>query len=337
VSGLLLPQNFNIMEDFLDDGLSLFRIRSARRRKRARKDDYDKMLLRLDREHTALDREIRSLGWVELKPPIQRGFKRLFVLRDDVRRSKQAAFFENILRKINTTQWSNERTFRRKRKRFGKKVYTVLEQNLRDIEPLEFEKKFSEKEKLYFYPTLTHSRQSKKPYTVYRFVEPWRFVLRVLPDMITKVRIKDLDLEKESDRLWKIITHPIHGSRLDKLKTGATYRYRCLPSPKYKNPLHNRTFHDILDEYWPKPTMTISIRNPRNNEGFLFVFTVICRRKACCIFRRICPALRRKYPRTKKSFRSTFRKRIHYGCSNYNRSERKKGISERTQECLRYI
>jgi hypothetical protein len=39
---------FYIMDNILDDDLSCFRIRSARRRRRAQKEDYDKMLLRLD-------------------------------------------------------------------------------------------------------------------------------------------------------------------------------------------------------------------------------------------------------------------------------------------------
>jgi hypothetical protein len=260
------------MEDFPDDGLSLFRIRSARRRKRARKDDYDKMLLRLDREDDALYQQIQSLGWTELKPPIQRGYIRFFVLRDDVQKSKQAAFYEGILKKINTTQWSHDRAFRKKKKkkRFGKKVYSVREQDLRDVEPQEFEKQFSEKEKFYFYPTLVHTKQRKKACTVYRFVEPWRFVLRVQPDMITKVRIQDLDLENARSRILRVTQHPINRRRLERLRSGNAFHWDDLKTDWYKNPLHNRSFHDILDEYWPKPSMTISIRNPRDNEGFLF-------------------------------------------------------------------
>jgi hypothetical protein len=229
-----------------------------------------------------------------------------------VRRTKDAVFFDGILKKINTTQWSSERSFRRKRKRFGKKVYTVREQNLRDVEPCEFERKFSEREKLYFYPTLTHSKQSKKPFLVYRFVEPWRFVLQVQPDLITKVRIKDLDLERERDRIGKYLDTIPRRARLAKLLSGRTYRlYGSALGREYKSPLHNRGFHDILDEYLPENTMTISIRNPRDNEGFLFflllVLTAFCRRSTT--LSRIHPSLRRKCPRIEKSFPSTFRKK----------------------------
>jgi hypothetical protein len=283
------------MEDFPDEGQSLFRIRSARRRKRAQKDDYDKMLLRLERKDNALYQQIQSLGWTELKPSIQRGYIRFFVLRDDVQRSKQAAFYEGILKKINTTQWCDNRTFRRKkkRKRFGKKVYAVREQNLRDVEPQEFEKRFSEKEKFYFYPTLVHTKQSKKACSVYRFVEPWRFVLRVQPDMITRVRIKDLDLEKERSGILRVLQHPLNRRRLQRLLSGNAFHWGDLKPDWYKNPLHNRSYHDILDEHWPKPTMTISIKNPRDNEGFLFVLLWPV---AVNILRRILPRITTEIP-----------------------------------------
>jgi hypothetical protein len=104
------------------------RIRSKRRRKRMQILDFDKRLIRLDKEETAICAQIRNLGWTELKPPFQRGFIRFFILRDDVRRTKEAPFFEKLLEKINTLQWSYRRDFKRKRKRFGKKVYAIREQ-----------------------------------------------------------------------------------------------------------------------------------------------------------------------------------------------------------------
>lgn len=33
----------------------------------------------------------------------------------------------------------------------------------------------------------------------------------------------------------------------------------------------NRSFRDILHEHWPEQAMTVSFKNPRDNEGFLFV------------------------------------------------------------------
>lgn len=297
------------MENILDDDLSCFRIRSARRRLRAQKEDCDKMLLRLGREECMAYREIRSLGWKELKPPVQRGFARLFVLRDDVKRLKEASFFEGILTKINTKQWSHDKHFRKKRRRFGKKIYANREQNLRDVFPDEFVKKFTEKEKHYFYPVLIHVQHCKTPLTVYRFAEPWRFVLRVQPDMITKVRIKDLDREQELARIGKFLSYGRRRERLEKLKTGSTYNWLHRAAEKYESPFRNRSFADILEEYMPQPNITISIRNPRSDEGFLFVcyLTPYCFVLIGAIttsIRRICPRLVKE---NTPSFREKFK------------------------------
>jgi hypothetical protein len=56
-----------------------------------------------------------------------------------------------------------------------------------------FGEKFTEQERLYFYETLKHSIHFKKPFKVSRFSEPWRFVLQVQPNIITKVAVKNVD------------------------------------------------------------------------------------------------------------------------------------------------
>lgn len=233
-------------------------------------EDFDKKLIHLHREESAIWKQIWNLGWKELKPPIQRGFIRFFILRDDVRRTKEAPFFEKLLDKINTSQWSYRKDFKRKRKRFGKKVYVVREQRLDDVGEKEFfGKKFTEQERSYFYETLTHSKQSKKPVKVYRFTETWRFILRVEANMITKVRIKDLDLERkraEIDRYFDVDRR----NRLWKLLHGTCWGWNRRAKDKYKDPFHNRSFADILDEYLPESTLRISHSKPRTTRGFSF-------------------------------------------------------------------
>ncbi|MGV3588803.1 MAG: hypothetical protein ACO1OF_17490 [Adhaeribacter sp.] len=82
------------------------RFRSAREKKRLVKLDFEKQLRQLARERCHLLEQKRSLGYEPLKPPVQKGFKRFFVLRDDVAWSPRAAFFQEILDKINTVQYS---------------------------------------------------------------------------------------------------------------------------------------------------------------------------------------------------------------------------------------
>ena len=232
--------------------------------------DFDKTLLRFHKEEMAIGQRMRNLGWTELIPPIQQGFIRSFTLRADVKRTKQAPFFEAILAKINTTQWSCRKDFKKKRKRFGKKVYVVREQQLLDVDEREFcGHKFKDTERAYFYEVLTHV-QTKKPIKVYRFAEPWRFVLRVQPNMITKVRVMNLDLEKRSADIGRYFSIA-RRTRLLKLLHGYNvWKQDDFPNPKYRDPMRNRSFADLLQEYHPEPPSKNFTHQPSENPGVLF-------------------------------------------------------------------
>ena len=245
------------------------RLRSARHKKRMQYEDDDKALIQKHKEEKAVWFEMRNLGWTELKPPVQRGFIRFFILRSDVARTKEAPFFLKILEKINTSQWSSRKDFKKKRRRFGKKVYMVREQRLADASETDFANKFSEKEKLCFYEVLVHYGKSKIPVKVYRLTETWRFVLRVRPNMITKVRVKDLDLEKRKSELNRFFNHE-RRLRLTKLLYGDTYKWNHRPGDNLGNPLHNKSFTSVLDEHWPDRESKALYRNPREIEGFSF-------------------------------------------------------------------
>jgi hypothetical protein len=226
-----------------DDYGNLSRIRSIRRRVRAQRKDVDKMLIRMDKEETKIHKQISDLGWTELHPPIQRGFIRTFVLRDDVKRTKQAQLYQKILDKINVTQWSYRKDFKKKRKKYGTKIYVVREQNLRDVQENEFfDKEFTELERSFFYETLTHLKFSKKAVKVYRFAETWRFVLRIQPNMITKVRSKDFDLERKRDEIDAFFNSNNRRYRLSKLLHGVGWKWKWerRPKAKYLNPFVNK-------------------------------------------------------------------------------------------------
>lgn len=234
-----------------------------RNKKRMQRASFDKTLIRLHKEEKVIQKARRNLGWTELKPPVQRGFVRFFVLREDVKRTRQASFFEEILKKINTSQWSYRRDFKRKRRKFGKKVYVVREQSLRDVGGTEFfGKNFNELERLCFYETLIQPKWSRTPIKVYRFIESWRFVLRVEPNMITQVRTKDLDLEKREAEINKYFTYEGR-QRLWKLLDGSVRWRWDVQKKKYEDPLRDKSFADILDEYMPEPQSMQLVRNPR--------------------------------------------------------------------------
>ena len=92
-----------------------YRIRTARQKKRMQYEDFDKQLIALSKEEIILHNH--NPGWEPLTPPVQRGWKRFFVLRDDVARSDDAQFFQNILAKINTEKWSYRKDFKKKKRK----------------------------------------------------------------------------------------------------------------------------------------------------------------------------------------------------------------------------
>ena len=129
---IIVPEEyiFNNWEDQI-------RIRSKRRRKRDIIEAHDKKLIRLFKEDRELSKRRSELPMIDLKPPIQRGYKRYFIVREDVRRSKQGVFYENLLRKINTTQFSATKEFKQKKRRLGRRIYEARGQYLKTVLPHE--------------------------------------------------------------------------------------------------------------------------------------------------------------------------------------------------------
>ena len=81
--------------------INCYKLKTARQKKRAVKMANENKLLSLHREERKIWQVQRDMGMVELNPPIVRGWKRYFVLREDVARCNDALFYQNILDKIN--------------------------------------------------------------------------------------------------------------------------------------------------------------------------------------------------------------------------------------------
>lgn len=238
-----------IIQQYGEDVLC-YRLRTARQKKRMQYEDFDKQLIQLHKEENALYEQRRNLGWEPLTPPVQKGWKRFFVLRDDVARSKHADFFEGILKKINTYDWSYRKDFIVKKRRFGKKKYGVKEQKLLAPREWHFEKLgFNEKEKQMFHEVFHNEKWNRGPVKRYVFNEPWRFVLRVRPNMITKVRAKDAVLESRLKQLEDYLENNDLRKRQHRLLYGR-YQWRGWRGfEKYNevNSLKNKSLQQILD------------------------------------------------------------------------------------------
>jgi hypothetical protein len=221
-----------IIEQYGADMLC-YKLRTARQKKRMQYEDFDKQLIRLDKKRRKLYLQRRNLGWQELKPPVQKGWVRHFVVREDVVRSKYGEFFEGILKKINTYKYSWKKDFTKKKRKQGRKFYVVRLQELFKPREYDFIKlKFTDAEKQFF-NEVWELNWNKQPIKKFVFIEPWRYVLKVKPYMIDKVRINDAMLESELKKINNYLERNDYKKRLSKVMH-RNYRFnKWKPKVKY--------------------------------------------------------------------------------------------------------
>jgi len=228
--------------------------KSARRKKRLVKKDFDKKLIQLDKLHTDLWHKRNKLPMVPLEQPYQRGWKRLFILRDDIQVGAIAEFHQNLLTKINTVRYHHDQSFkRRKKRRRTKYSYEESVQTLRTIDSYNWlydTLKLTDAEKMLFGPKEVWSYRFSKFITRYEFMEPWRFVLVTLPRIIYEKKLHDQELEQEISEIGDYLDIHHRRCRLSKIK-GKTYRYRWEgdQNQKYINHLKNKPRYTNKEVY----------------------------------------------------------------------------------------
>jgi hypothetical protein len=225
-------------------------IRSKRQRKRATIEARDKKLIGLYKESQRLSKQKRELPMVNLSPPVQKGWKRYFIVREDVRRSRDGVFYENLLQKINTVQYSDEKVFRKKKRKAGKRIYYEIEQGLKTIKLHElFKMKFTDRELSCFeYRTIYEVRKRRiETRNEYVFKEPWRYVLRIRPNIIDKIRVHDAELEQRIKIIdMKLYKNYLNYGRLAKIRDWGYDRWGDMEKEKYRNPLKDKSLHAIM-------------------------------------------------------------------------------------------
>ncbi len=105
------------------------RIKSVRQKRRLVKTDRDKQLIQLDKRRAELRQQKRLLPLVPLEHPCQRGWKRFFVLREDLKHSPGKAFYETLLAKVKTVEYHHDKEFKRKKRRKRYYGYEVKQGN----------------------------------------------------------------------------------------------------------------------------------------------------------------------------------------------------------------
>ena len=236
-----------LIEQYGEDILS-YRLRTARQKKRAQRADFDKKLLRLDRERRALGEIEANLGWEVLTPPIQKGWQRCFVLRDDVARSKHAEFYEGILKKINTYDWSHRKDFMIRKRRYGNNKFVVKLQRLYQPTADDFHKhQYTEAERRQFYE-VNELDWRGRPFQYFVFDEPWRFELKVRPNMITKVKRYDAIIESKLAEIENYLERNAYSNKLGKILSGSIWNW-CSewPDERGTHEFNNKSLTQIMD------------------------------------------------------------------------------------------
>ncbi|MEO6452560.1 MAG: hypothetical protein ABIN97_00745 [Ginsengibacter sp.] len=228
-----------------------YRLRTATQKKRMQYEDFNKRLIQLHKEEISLYQHQSNLGWEPLYSPVQKGWKRFFVLGDDVSRSKHAEFFQNILNKINTYGWSHRKDFMIKKRSFGRKKYAVKPQKLLEPSELHFAKlDFNDREKQMFHEEFNYEKWNKGFVKKYVFSEQWRFVLRVKPNVITKVKKRDEVIESRLKWIDNYLERNDYRKKQNWLLHGHYQWIGRKGFEKYneENPLENKPIERILDE-----------------------------------------------------------------------------------------
>jgi hypothetical protein len=239
-----------LIKQYGEDILS-YRLRTSRNKRRMQYEDFHKQLIALNKEEKLLRQQRCNLGWEPLVPPVQKGWKRLFVLRTDVARSKHSEFYAGILAKINTTLWCYRKDFMKKKRVFGRKKYVVREQYLLKPHECHFEKlKFTEAQRAQFHEEWFYEKGRGRFIKRYVFNEPWRFVSKVQPNMIDKIRKIDPQIDARLKEIDTYLEKTGHKYKMYKLldtnytwwKRFEEFRYNEL------NPLKNKPLQKFLDE-----------------------------------------------------------------------------------------
>jgi hypothetical protein len=133
-------------------------------------------------------------------------------------------------------------------------VYNDKQQTVKDF--LEYEwtspkLELSEKEKTHFHRVERWSHNWKCYKTYYVFNEPWRFVLRVKPNMITHTKMVDADLESEIAHLRNYLTNNFLRYSMLKIVYGHVKHRRWKEKEvlKYQNSLTNKPIHTLMYEF----------------------------------------------------------------------------------------
>lgn len=231
-----------------------YRIKSVRQKKRLVKTDRDKQLIQLDKRRTKLWQQKRLLPMVPLEHPYQRGWKRFFVLQEDLKHSPRTEFYEILLEKINTVEYHYDKMFKPKKRRKKRYGYELKQQLLREFSTYSWlanKMNLTDEEKACFTCVETFDVRNRRIDVKYIFTEPWRYKLKVIPHMITHIKLMDPDIERELSYIDDHINNHNLAPRINLLVRGRGYHWSgwFFERIKYINKFKNISRYSSKEAY----------------------------------------------------------------------------------------
>ena len=86
----------------------------------------------------------------------------------------------------------------------------------------------------------------------YVITDPWRFMLKVMPHIVTQVKLHDEVLQQEIDEVDSYIDHHFYEPRIHRLTNGRRrhhWKYDINERPKYINKLKNIPRYSQTEAY----------------------------------------------------------------------------------------
>ena len=170
----------------------------------------EKNLIRLWRKEMKLWQGARACNAIELEYPIRKGFKRVFTLRPDYAKSKDAKVYWDILRHINNATFCHDKSFMEKtwksktKKPIQQGVSYISHKNWKD----KIETKYPAKVKALFekrWHQFYHNRRPVGGEWRYHCIKTFMFVLKVEKYFITHRVVINPQLESETKQLYNQI------------------------------------------------------------------------------------------------------------------------------------
>lgn len=177
-------------------------IEERRRQRRLDKESEENHLISTYRRYMRLIKAKRSMRLVELEKPVRAGYKKYFVLREDVAKSREANIYRSLLKHIQHVVYSRDKKFLYKdykTKKMLPMAHTTKPIVHRDWNKLLAESGITTRQQAMFLQVWkqTNPKNPKQGYYQWVFQKEWVFAEKIEPHYKTHSLLLDPQLESE--------------------------------------------------------------------------------------------------------------------------------------------